>query len=143
MTFSQDDMPGTRQNMHRALLSLQEHVGETCKLCCRGTVLSSRTMCLYGQARSCCWSAAVSHPLHTYIAYADAGSDAEEAISDSEEEEVYDTSTDYDSEDEATTDSDARQSSAATAQQQVSLTHCCHCLNIVHIAGQRLSKKKL
>lgn len=85
----------------------------------------------------------LSHLLHTYIAYADAGSDAEEAISDSEEEEVYDTSTDYDSEDEATTDSDARQSSAATAQQQVSLTHCCHCLNIVHIAGQRLSKKEL
>lgn len=82
----------------------------------------------------------LSHLLHTYIAYADAGSDAEEAISDSEEEEVYDTSTDYDSEDEATTD---RQSSAATAQQQVSLTHCCHCLNIVHIAGQRLSKKEL
>lgn len=70
--------------------------------------------------------------------FADAGSDSEEAISDSEEGDVYDTSTDYDSEDEATpnnTNTRHQQSSATTAQQQVTLTNpqrpwCC--LSIKH-----------
>lgn len=56
------------------------------------------------------------------VSFADAGSDSEESISDSEEGDVYDTSTDYDSEDEATpNNSNTRhqQSSGTTAQQQV------------------------
>ena len=58
------------------------------------------------------------------MSYVDAGSDSEESISDTEEGDVFDTSTDYDSEDEATTNNTNtrhQQSSATTAQQQVSV----------------------
>ena len=70
------------------------------------------------------------------VSFADAGSDSEEAISDSEEGDVY--ATDYDSEDEATpnnTNTRHQQSSATTAQQQVTLTNPQRpwfCLSIKH-----------
>lgn len=31
MSFTQEDMPSIREGLHRALLSLQEHVGKTSK----------------------------------------------------------------------------------------------------------------
>lgn len=36
MTFTQEDMPSIRNKLHRALLSLQAHVGETPAFCCTG-----------------------------------------------------------------------------------------------------------
>lgn len=50
MTFKQEDMPGIRDKLHRALLSVQEHVGETpnfaavtlqcCRVCVSGMHVS-------------------------------------------------------------------------------------------------------
>lgn len=31
MSFTQEGMPSIREGLHRALLSLQEHVGKTCR----------------------------------------------------------------------------------------------------------------
>lgn len=70
------------------------------------------------------------------VAYADAGSDAEEAISVSEDEDVYDTSTDYDSDDEGTADGDTGQTqssaAAAAAQQQVNFNIAASVLSCAH-----------
>ena len=51
-------------------------------------------------------------------AYADAGSDAEGAISDSEDNDGYDTTTEYDSDDEVTADSNTGQTQPAAAAAQ-------------------------
>ena len=107
MSFTQEDMPSIREGLHRALLSLQEHVGETLK-----SLMLGYSTYVYILSAPC-------------AAYADAGSDAEEAISNSEDEDVYDTTTEYDSDDEVTADSNTGQtqpSAAAAAQQQVTLT---------------------